>query len=47
MTRSLYQTDIVLWSAEQARAIRDAGAARLNTPTPIDWDNVAEEIETL
>jgi hypothetical protein len=47
MNKPLYQDDIVLWSAEQARALREAGTAQLNVPTPIDWDNVAEEIESL
>lgn len=47
MSKSLYEQDVVRWSAEQARALRDAGAAQLNVPTPIDWDNVAEEIESL
>jgi hypothetical protein len=47
MNKPLYQKDIVLWSADQARALRAAGAARINTPDPIDWDNVAEEIEAL
>ncbi len=47
MNKPLYQEDVVLWSTEQARALRDAGAARLNTPEPIDWENVAEEIESL
>jgi hypothetical protein len=46
MNKPLYQEDIVLWSTEQARALRSAGAARTNTPDPIDWDNVAEEIES-
>ena len=47
MEKSLYQEDIVLWSADQARALRNAGIARINTPDPIDWENVAEEIESL
>jgi hypothetical protein len=47
MSKPLYQEDIVLWSADQARALRNAGAARINTPDPIDWGNVAEEIESL
>jgi hypothetical protein len=47
MNKQLYQEDIVLWSAEQAQALRNAGAARINTPDPIDWENVAEEIESL
>ncbi len=42
---SLYDSDLVAWSAEQARVIRDAGRQRVNAP--IDWDNVAEEIESL
>lgn len=42
---SLYETDFAAWSAEQASAIRDAGRRRVNAP--IDWDNVAEEIESL
>jgi hypothetical protein len=47
MDKSLYDSDFYLWSAEQGRAIREAAAARINTPAPIDWENVAEEIETL
>jgi hypothetical protein len=40
-----YDTDLVLWAESQARALRDAGRARTNLP--IDWENVAEEIEAL
>jgi len=47
MEKSLYHEDIVLWSTDQARALRNAGVARINTPDPIDWENVAEEIESL
>ncbi len=47
MNKPLYEQDFYQWSAEQGRALRDAGTARINTPTPIDWENVAEEIETL
>jgi hypothetical protein len=47
VSKSLYEQDIVRWSAEQARALREAGTAQLNVPTPIDWDNVAEEIDSL
>jgi hypothetical protein len=47
MSKPLYEQDIVRWSAEQARALRGAGMARTNTPDPIDWDNVAAEIESL
>ena len=41
----LYDTDIVAWSEEQARALRAAGHAGANLP--VDWTNVAEEIESL
>ncbi len=40
-----YDTDLALWAASQARALRDAGHAGTNLP--IDWENVAEEIEAL
>jgi hypothetical protein len=40
-----YDTDLALWAASQARALRDAGQAGTNLP--IDWENVAEEIESL
>ena len=45
MSRSLYEQDFVRWSEEQARIIRDAGQAGTNLP--IDWENVAEEIDSL
>ena len=40
-----YDTDLALWAEGQARALRDAGHAGTNLP--IDWENVAEEIESL
>jgi len=41
----LYDTDIVLWSEEQAARLRRvAGAERLNLESP-DWTNIIEEIE--
>jgi hypothetical protein len=40
-----YDADLALWAESQARALRDAGRARTNLP--IDWENVAEEIDTL
>jgi hypothetical protein len=40
-----YDTDLALWAESQARALRDAGHAGTNLP--IDWANVAEEIESL
>jgi len=40
-----YDTDLALWAEAQARALRDAGQAGTNLP--VDWENVAEEIEAL
>ena len=40
-----YDTDLALWAESQARALRDA--QRAGTNLPIDWENVAEEIEAL
>jgi hypothetical protein len=45
MSNSLYDQDFVRWAEQQARAIRDAAGSGLNLP--IDWENVAEEIESL
>jgi hypothetical protein len=45
MANDGYDTDLVLWAESQGRALRDAGRARTNLP--IDWENVAEEIEAL
>jgi len=44
-TERNYDADLVLWAEDQARALRQAGRARINLP--IDWENVAEEIESL
>lgn len=41
----LYDQDLVLWSQEQAQAIREEGLRGSNAR--IDWENVAEEIESL
>jgi hypothetical protein len=40
-----YDVDLARWAENQARALRDAGHAGTNLP--IDWENVAEEIEAL
>ena len=45
MTDRGYHSDLALWAEDQARALRDAGHAGTNLP--IDWENVAEEIESL
>jgi hypothetical protein len=42
---SLYDQDLVLWCEQQARELRVAAGAGWNAP--IDWENVAEEIESL
>jgi hypothetical protein len=40
-----YERDFVAWTEEQAARIRAAAGTHLNLP--IDWENVAEEIESL
>jgi hypothetical protein len=39
----LYDRDFVLWTEEQAAALRRAKDSNL----PLDWENLAEEIESL
>lgn len=41
----LYRTDLALWAEQQAEALRSAAGGRSNAP--VDWQNVAEEIESL
>jgi Domain of unknown function DUF29 len=41
----LYEEDFVRWSEEQSRALR--AAAGVGTNLPLDWENLAEEIESL
>jgi hypothetical protein len=40
-----YEEDFVRWSLDQASALRDA--ARSGTNLPLDWENLAEEVESL
>ena len=42
---NLYDEDFVLWSKEQAAALRSA--AHDGSNQKLDWDNLAEEIESL
>jgi hypothetical protein len=42
-TNELYDQDFVLWTEEQAAALRCASDSNL----PLDWENLAEEIESL
>jgi hypothetical protein len=41
----LYEEDFVRWTEEQSSALRDA--AGVGTNLPLDWENLAEEIESL
>ena len=41
----LYDEDFVRWTEAQAIALRDAAEAGANLP--IDWNNLAEEVESL
>jgi len=42
-TSELYDRDFFLWTQEQAAALRTVRKSNL----PLDWDNLAEEIESL
>ena len=42
---SRYEEDFLRWTEQQAGALRELGLAGTNLP--IDWENVAEELETL
>jgi hypothetical protein len=44
-TDELYDEDFLLWTQEQARLLRKAAERRVNFP--LDWENLAEEIESL
>jgi len=41
----LYKEDFVRWTEQQSDALREA--ARIGTNLPLDWENLAEEIESL
>jgi hypothetical protein len=41
----LYDEDFVRWTEEQGAALRQA--ARSGTNLPLDWENLAEEVESL
>jgi hypothetical protein len=44
---ALYETDFYSWTQEQAAALKKVARAKLNMPAPLDWENLAEEIESL
>jgi hypothetical protein len=41
----LYEEDFVRWTEQQSRALREAAGVGINLP--LDWENLAEEIESL
>jgi hypothetical protein len=41
----LYQRDFVRWTEQQAAALREAAGLGINLP--LDWENLAEEIDSL
>ena len=43
--KTLYDEDFFAWTKHQAKALR--AAARSGTNQPIDWENLAEEVEDL
>ena len=45
MNSATYDSDILEWSEEQARALRNLARSRPDLSNELDWENVAEEIE--
>ncbi len=43
----LYDTDVVLWSEQQADLLRRRALGILVNDGELDWTNIAEEIESL
>lgn len=43
MASDLYAQDFIAWTEQQARLLREAGARGTNLP--LDWENLAEEVE--
>jgi hypothetical protein len=46
-TNTLYDTDFLRWTEEQAAALRGAQRSHGSSNLPLDWENLAEEIESL
>lgn len=46
-TTTLYDTDFLRWTEEQAAALRRAPESLPGSNLPLDWENLAEEIESL
>jgi hypothetical protein len=45
MNKPLYEQDFFRWTEQQTDALRAAAATRINLP--LEWENLAEEIESL
>jgi hypothetical protein len=43
----LYDTDVLLWSEQQAALLRRRAAGQLINEADLDWPNIAEEIESV
>jgi hypothetical protein len=43
----LYDTDIVLWSEQQAELLRRRATGELSNDAALDWPNIADEIEAV
>jgi hypothetical protein len=46
-TNTLYDIDFLRWTEEQAAALRRAEESLRGSNLPLDWENLAEEIESL
>jgi hypothetical protein len=46
-TTARYDEDFYGWTQDQAARLRRAAASRVNLPDPVDFVNLAEEIESL
>ena len=44
-TKAPYDEDFLLWTQEQAQLLREAAQRGINLP--LDWENLAEEVEAL
>ena len=47
MSGDLYETDIALWSEQQANLLRRRAAGELVNEAALDWPNIAEEIDAV
>ena len=45
MSDTLYEQDFFRWTERQAQGLREAGRSGINLP--LDWENLADEIESL